>query len=129
METFNFSSKGDIFNIDIKNDVVTFKPRNKKCRDLLKDLGHTTKLSLKKPEEVSNWFINVSNKIGASAIVLEIYSYKFSPLEDLIPKRLRDEIFYPELFNTSSNISKYDVDCYFDTKGYFDNLNEDDSDD
>jgi hypothetical protein len=129
METFNFSSKGDIFNIDIKNDIVTFKPRNKKCRDLLKDLGHTTKLSLKKPEEISNWFINVSNKIGTSTIVLEIYSYKFSPLEDLIPKRLRDEIFYPELFNTSSNISKYDVDCYFDTKGCFDNLNEDDSDD
>lgn len=128
METFNFSSKGDIFNIDIKNDIVTFKPRNKKCRDLLKDLGHTTKLSLKKPEEISNWFINVSNKIGTSAIVLEIYSFKFSPLEDLIPKRLRDEIFYPELFNTS-NISKYDVDCYFDTTGYFDSLNEDDSDD
>lgn len=128
METFNFSSKGDIFNIDIKNDIITFKPRNKKCRDLLKDLGHTTKLSLKKPEEISNWFINVSNKIGTSAIVLEIYSFKFSPLEDLIPKRLRDEIFYPELFNTS-NISKYDVDCYFDTTGYFDNLNEDDSDD
>ena len=128
METFNFSSKGDIFNIDIKNDIVTFKPRNKKCRDLLKDLGHITKLSLKKPEEISNWFINVSNKIGTSAIVLEIYSYKFSPLEDLIPKRLRDEIFYPELFNTS-NISKYDVNCYFNTKGYFDDLNEDDSDD
>ncbi len=129
METFNFSSKGDIFNIDIKNDIITFKPRNKKCRDLLKDLGHTTKLSLKKPEEISNWFINVSNKIGTSAIVLEIYSYKFSPLEDLIPKRLRDEIFYPELFNTSSNISKYDVDCYFDTTGYFDSLNEDEFND
>lgn len=126
METFNFSSKGDIFNIDIKNDIITFKPRNKKCRDLLKDLGHTTKLSLKKPEEISNWLINVSSKIGTSAIVLEIYSYKFSPLEDLIPKRLRDEIFYPDLFTPS--ISKYDVNCYFDTTGYFDKFNEDDSD-
>ena len=126
METFNFSSRGNIFNIDIKNDIITFKPRNKECKSLLKDLGHTTKLSLKKPEEISNWIMNISSKVGASTIVLEIYSFKFSPLEDLIPKRLRDEVFYPELFNTSYNVSKYVVNSYFDTTGYFDSINEDD---
>ena len=119
MEAFTFSSKGNFFNLDIKDETITFTPNGTKVKKLLGPYNKTFKFSLNKPKTITEWIAGLSNQIGIDETLLEVYKYKYQYLEDLVGKREKDKIFTPEFFDKSiynSNLDEDTIMDYFNTE-------------